>query len=314
MMNYVDKSFLSSNGRTTVRLRCYTPNGSVRGTIQIAHGIAEHLERYHSFCSWLTDNGWAVFINDHVGHGKSIIDSSEKGFFDSHNGWMIPVQDMHSIYSMSADSYPSLPHVLFGHSMGSFLSRTYLFTYPDDFHAAVLCGTAQMQKGMLAAGKAVAELLAVFAPRGRSKLLNALAFGSYNKCFQPARTEYDWLSRDTGVVDRYILDPDCGFICTTRLYADMLGGLQQIESPRNAEKMNKALPVLFIAGTMDPVGENGAGVKRAAEMFRSVGMEDVSLRLYDNCRHELLNELNHQEVFRDVLSWINTKTHQEEIL
>lgn len=298
-------SFLSSNGHTKVYGYTYFPEEAARGTVQIAHGIAEHCERYDAFARFLCANGFAVFIYDHIGHGRSVDGPEELGWFAEADGWSKAVEDMHTVFKMTCSSFPGVPHALFGHSMGSFLTRTYLHVYPDDFSAAVICGTAHMAKPVVLAGKALASVLAAFGPKKRSKFLNGVAFGSYNKAFQPQRTEYDWLTRDEAVVDAYMADPLCGYVATSRLYADMMGGLLDISDPENISKMNKAMPVFFIAGTMDPVGENGEGVRRAFEAFQKAGMQKAELKLYPECRHELLNELNRDEVYHDVLSWLN---------
>ena len=303
-----DKSFLSSNGRTQIRLRVWLPAGEPAGTLQIAHGISSHCERYDSLARYLAEEGrLAVFANDHLGHGKSIADPSEKGFFDETDGWMKTVEDMHTVYGLTGQNFPAVPHFLLGHSMGSFLARTYLFTWPKDFDGVLLGGTGHLSRHTLLAGRALMETFAAAAPRARSRILNQAAFGSYNRCFQPARTDYDWLTRDESVVDAYMKDPMCGFICTNRLYADMMQGYLMITDPKNMDKMEKTKPVLFYSGTMDPVGENGAGVRRAFEAFRACGMQNAELKLYEGGRHEMLNELNRQEVYADILAWINDK-------
>ncbi len=308
MNNLKEFYFLSSNEKNNIRTRLYTPeSGNIRATVQIAHGIAEHCERYDEFCRFLCDNGFAVYINDHLGHGKSVQGDAIKGYFAPKDGWMKVVSDMHTIYTISAEEYPEVPHFLFGHSMGSFLARTYLFTYPQDFKGAVICGTSHMARAVIAAGKAMASVSAAISPTKFDKALEGVAFGSYNNSFKPIRTNYDWLTRVPETVDAYIADPMCGFTCTSRLYADMMQGLMMITDKKNIDKMNKETPVLFISGSMDPVGENGEGVKRAYAYFLASGMKDVTLKLYDGARHELLNETNKAEVMNDVLNWINEK-------
>lgn len=304
--------FLSSNGRTDIRARHWMPEGAPKATVQIAHGIAEHCERYEDFCGWLCKNGFAVYINDHLGHGKSVHDESELGFFDYKDGWMKVVRDMHTIFEMSCAEYPGIPHIIFGHSMGSFLTRTYLFTYPNDFDGAIICGTAHIPRSVIRLGHALASSLAAASPKKHSAFLENTAFGTYNQYFEPARTDYDWLTRDCDAVDKYIADPLCGFTATARLYADMMTGLLKITDKKNIDKVNKDLPVFFISGSMDPVGENGKGVKRAYAYFRAAGVKDVELKLYPGARHELLNEINKAEVYDDVVKWIKKKILLEE--
>ena len=307
MSNFNEISYKSVNGRTNIYGRIWLPEGKPKATVQIAHGIAEHCGRYDGFCGFLRDNGFAVYINDHLGHGKSIYDETELGFFDYKDGWMKTVEDMHTLFVMSVHDFPDVPHVIFGHSMGSFLTRTYLAEHSNDFDGAVICGTSHMPRTLVKSGKALASALAAVSPKKRSKFLENMAFGSYNKCFEPTRTSYDWLTRDEAVIDRYIEDPLCGFISTTRLFADLMTGLDFITDSKNIDKINKDIPVFFISGSMDPVGENGKGVQRAYAYFRAAGIKDVSLKLYPDDRHEILNELDKDEVYADILSWINEK-------
>ena len=307
MINCEDRSFLSSNGRTQIHLKIWLPDTEPMATMQIAHGVAGHCDRFDGMASFLAERGITVLANDHLGHGKSITDPSERGFFDENDGWMKVVEDMHTVYALTCGRFPSVPHFLLGHSMGSFLARTYLFTWPNDFDGVLLAGTGHQRRAVLRIGRLLAGGLAAVSPKGRSKVLYRSVSASYNRCFRPARTAYDWLTRDEAAVDEFLRDPTCGFACTNRLYADMMQGLLMITDRKNMEKMDKEKPVLFYSGTMDPVGENGAGVRRAFEAFRSCGMRDVELKLYEGGRHEMHNELNRQEVFDDILAWTEEK-------
>lgn len=307
MINCGDTWFPSCDGRTQIRLRIWLPEGEPKGTVQIAHGIAGHCGRFDGLARALAEGGLAVLANDHLGHGKSIADPSDLGFFAEHDGWMMVLKDMRTVYEMTCARFPEIPHFLLGHSMGSFLARTYLFTWPEDFDGVLLGGTAHQRRGVLITGCLLSGALAAVSPRGRGRILNRLVSGSYNRAFRPARTDYDWLTRDEASVDAFLLDPMCGFVCTNRLYADMMQGLVMITSRKNLEKMEKTKPVLFYSGTMDPVGGNGAGVERAFRAFRRAGMTDVEMKLYEGGRHEMHNELNRQEVFGDLLAWINDK-------
>ena len=308
MSSFRDYSFLSSNGKTSIHVRRCTPEGEIRGVVQIAHGIAEHVERYDGFARFLADNGFLVVANDHLGHGQSITGEADLGFIAESGGWDLIVGDMHQLYASTHEEYPALPYFLFGHSMGSFLARTYLIRYPGELTGAIICGTGQQGALIVAGGKLMGSMeCRKNGPRYHSEKLNALAFGSYNKGFDVHRTDYDWLTRDEAIVDAYIADPLCGFIPSAGLFTDMMGGLQFIGKKQNAAKMRKDLPVFFIAGDKDPVGENGKGVRRVYEMFRSLGMKDVSIKLYPDCRHEILNELNKDEVMADVLAWLQSK-------
>lgn len=301
-------TFTSSDSKTKIRVRRWDPDGAPRGIVQIAHGVAEHVERYDGFMSYLAENGFIAAANDHLGHGKSVTDKSNRGYFAKEDGWNLVVRDMHKLHDELFSEHPELPFFLFGHSMGSFLARTYIINYPAELSGAVICGTGHQDAALVNAGGAMASLVCKLkGDKHKSKFLNSVAFGSYNNGFKPNRTEYDWLSRDPDIVDKYIADPLCGYITCAGQLRDMMGGIKYITDMNNMVKMRKTLPVFFIAGEKDPVGENGKGVRKACEAFRTVGMEDVSIKLYPECRHEILNELNKDEVMKDVLVWIESK-------
>ena len=308
MSVFSDYTFLSNNGKTNIHVRRCTPDGAVRGIVQITHGIAEHVERYDGFAQFLSAHGFLVVANDHLGHGQSITSDADLGFFAEARGWDLVVSDMHKLYEMTHAEFRNVPYFLFGHSMGSFLARTYIIRYPDDLCGAIICGTGQQSALIVAGGKMMGNMESrKNGPRYKSEKLNAMAFGSYNKGFAEHRTDYDWLSRDNAIVDKYIADPLCGFIPSAGLFTDMMTGLQFIGKQENIARMNKSLPVFLIAGEKDPVGENGKGVRRVNDMFIKAGMKDVSMKLYPECRHEILNELNKEEVMQDILDWLSRK-------
>ena len=303
---FSDDSFISCNGKTAIRVRRCMPEGAPKAVVQIAHGIAEHVERYDDFAAFLASNGFAVVANDHLGHGRSMSDPSEKGFFGEIGGWELAVGDMRKLYERTRAEFPDLPCFLFGHSMGSFLARTYLIKYPAGLAGAVLSGTAQQPGAAVAVGQMLGRReIKKHGARYKSELLNSMAFGSYNKDFEPRRTISDWISRDTAVVDQYLADPLCGFIPTAGLFADMMGGIAFNQKPSNLARMKKDLPVYFMSGDADPVGANGKGVLKAYQSFLRAGMTDVTLKLYHEGRHEMLNELNKDEVYADILAWLN---------
>ena len=312
MSAFNDYMFLSSNGTTNIRVRRCTPEAAPVGIVQIAHGIAEHVERYDAFASYLADNGYLVVANDHLGHGRSINDESDLGFFAENGGWDLVVGDMRRLYEQTHAEFPGLPYFLFGHSMGSFLTRTYLIRHPDGLAGAILSGTGQQIPPVVAGGKMMGRQALRHGAKYKSERLNKIAFGSYNNRYPDRRTPYDWLSRDNAAVDKYIEDPLCGFIPSVSLFVDMMKGIEFIGSKANCDKMNKDLPVFLVSGDMDPVGEFGKGVLRVYDIFLSAGMNDVALKLYHNCRHELLNELNRDNVMKDLLYWLLSKTSRTE--
>lgn len=311
MPKFSSFTFPSCGGKNDIFvLRC-DPDGEVRGTVQIAHGIAEHSGRYRDFMSFLAENGFAVFANDHLGHGQSARSADELGFFAENGGWEIVVGDMHQLHERIRDEFPDVPCFLFGHSMGSFLSRTYIIRYRTGLDGVVLSGTGQQPAPIIASGRLAAEAeIKLHGPRYKSQRLNDLAFGKYNDAFAPARTVSDWLSRDEASVDEYISDPLCGYIPSAGLFCDMMKGLAYIGSGRNIARMRKSLPVLFVSGDSDPVGGNGRGVMHVYSCFVSSGMRDVTLKLYHDCRHELVHELNRDEICADILDWLNAKARR----
>ena len=283
----------------------WTPDSQVRAVLQIVHGIAEYVERYDGFANFLNRQGILVVAEDHMGHGKSISQECPQGYFAG--GWQTAVDDTYRLTRDTMAEFRDVPFILFGHSMGSFMARTILAKYPDSgITAAVICGTGWQPAPVLAAGKAACALVCrAKGERAPSPLLQAMAFGTYNRKVEYPRTPYDWLSRDNSVVNAYKADPLCGFTPTAGLMRDMMEGIAYIQREENLAKMGKAIPVLFIAGGDDPVGSYGAGVRTAAEAFRKAGMERVDVRIYPLCRHELLNEINREEIMDDVSRWID---------
>ncbi len=308
MVRMSESHFLSSDGKTQVYYRQYLPEGEPRGIVQLAHGIAEHSARYDDFARFLAEHGYIVVGNDHLGHGHTAVAEEAKGFFAEKGGWELAVEDMHSLHDLTAARFPGKPYFLFGHSMGSFLSRTYIIRYRSGLDGVILSGTGQQSPALVAGGKLMGET--AVRRNGvafRSEKLNAMAFGKYNERISHPRTKSDWLSRDEAVVDAYEADPLCGWIPGAGLFRDMMGGIAFISKARNVEAMRKDLPVYFLSGDCDPVGEYGKGVIKAYKSFLKAGMTDVTMKLYHGARHEILNELNNGEVYQDVLTWLDSK-------
>jgi alpha-beta hydrolase superfamily lysophospholipase len=275
--------------------------------LQILHGIAEFVERYDDFANFLTGHGFVVVAEDHMGHGQSINGEGIQGYF--HGGWFTAVEDSMQLMEDTKKEYPDLPYILFGHSMGSFMARTILCRYPDcGLSAAVICGTGWQPVFALPALIRVIDGICKKDETKPNEMLQKMIFGSYNKKVEHPRTAFDWLTRDAKIVDAYIAHPLCGFTASAGLLREMMKGIHFIEQKENLQKMNKQLPVFFIAGGDDPVGPYGKGVHACADAFRKAGMENVSVRIYPMGRHEILNEINRADVYRDILQWIETKT------
>lgn len=299
-------SYYDSLGGGRIHTCRWTPEGEVKAVLQIVHGIAEYAERYDDFANYLNTQGILVVAEDHMGHGKSICDATPKGCFAG--GWKNAVGDTYRLLKDTAAEFSGVPYILFGHSMGSFMARTILAEYPDSGIAgAVICGSAWMPGAVIGAGKAVASLVCkTGGEQNPSPFLQKMMFGSYNQKIENPRTASDWLTRDETIVDAYEADPLCGFIPSAGLVRDMMTGLQYIQNSKNLNRMQKNLPVYFIAGGDDPVGGYGEGVRLAAKEFIKHGMVRVGVKIYPQCRHEIHNELNRQEVYQDVADWVRT--------
>lgn len=302
--------YFDSCGTGRIHYDRWTPEGQPRAVVQIIHGIAEFAARYDDFARYLNGLGCLVVAEDHMGHGKSILHGTQ-GYFTG--GWFAAAADSVRLMEMTRREYPELPYVLLGHSMGSFMARTILCKYPDSgIAAAILSGTGWQPRGGLpvihAMCKAECRRIGEKTP---SKALDKLIFGGYNRRVEHPKTKFDWLTRDQNVVDTYIAHPNCGFIASAGLIRDLAEGLMYIEAEENLAAMNRKLPVLFIAGGDDPVGSYGKGVRRTAEEFRKAGMVQVDTKIYPLCRHEILNEINRQEVYEDVFRWMEKQIFEK---
>ena len=298
-------TFLSSDGRTPIHAVEWLPEGEVRAVLQISHGVAEYILRYEPFAAWLTERGFAVVGHDHLGHGGSVSAGAAPMYFGPKGSWNHVVDDIDRRRALAKARFPHVPYILLGHSMGSFVVRTYLIRYPGGIDGAILMGTGQMAPPVIAAGRLLAAEEARRVGQDQpSPLVEQVVFGAYNRQFAPNRTGFDWLSLSQDNVDRYIADPLCGIPASAGLFREMLRGLDFITKPQNLKKMNLNTPILLISGAMDPVGDCGKGVARVCRSFRRAGVRDVSTKLYPELRHEILNEDCRETVYEDLLNWM----------
>lgn len=308
MVSFSEFHFPSHDGKTVIRAVEWRPEGEIRAVVQIAHGVAEYIDRYGAFANFLCEHGIAVIGNDHLGHGGSVSEGAPRVWFSEENGWEHVVDDMHELRLEGGRRFPGVPYFLMGHSMGSFLARTYLIRYPGSVRGEIIMGTGHQSGALVAAGRAVAKIEAKrVGSASFSPLIESMAFGAYNKPFAPNRTTHDWLSVNEENVDRYLADPLCGGKATVGLFYDMLGGIGFIRKPENLKKMDVRKPALFISGWQDPVGDMGKGVIAACNSFRNAGVTDLTLQLYPGMRHEILNETGREEVYDFILQWIETR-------
>ncbi|MCM3173106.1 alpha/beta fold hydrolase [Paenibacillus sp. MER 99-2] len=280
------------------------PGTDIRGVVQIAHGMGETAARYAEFAECLTRHGYAVYANDHRGHGKSVEDPNLLGNagVDAFR-WM--ASDMINLGEVASKEYPEIPLFLMGHSMGSFLVQHLMYAGHERYHAFILSGT-NGKRGLLRFGEKLAFLQCGFQGATHpSMLLNALVFGGFNRSFRPASTPFDWLSRDPEEVKRFIDDPMCGAICTAGFFRDFFKLLIEIHLPNNMKRIPKNKPVYLFSGEQDPVGLNGKGVHNLVTQYRQLQLQHIEYRLYAGGRHEMLHETNRADVALDVLHWLD---------
>lgn len=292
----------------------YSPivKANSKAVIQIAHGMAEHKERYDEFATFLAENGYAVFVHDHLGHGESVDSKENLGFFGEEDGWKNLVNDCYTITQYAREIFPGKPVVLFGHSMGSFVARAYCQMYDMTLDAAIFCGTSgnNPAAGM---GIKLADMIARSkGAKHRSEFINSVAFGTYNKKFKPQRTAFDWLSSDNDEVDKYVADEFCGFTFTVCGFRDLFSVLKYVSGKNWYKTVRKSLPILMVSGDADPVGEFGKGVKQVASDLKNTG-HNVELKLYKGSRHEILNDFDRKTVMEDVLFWLDENVAEKKI-
>ncbi len=311
IMVYSMDKMTMSDGNITV-LHNWLPEGEVKGVVVLSHGMAEHATRYERFASLLTEEGFALYAEDHRGHGETAKLASEKGtgalgYLADKDGFFRVVDDIHEEVEMLHKKYPDKKIFLFGHSFGSFISQCFIEKYGSSINGCILCGTAGPRNAMVKAAKIVGNVIRIFTgKRHISHLMDKMAFGAYNAKIQSPRTPFDWLSRDEKQVDAYIADDFCGFVCTIGFFCDMFAGLSFIHTRPHIAMIPLDLPVHFIDGTGDPVGDYSKTVQNLYDIYCSNGMKDVSIKLFTDARHELLNEINKEEVEQDVIAWLKS--------
>ncbi len=278
------------------------------GWIHIHHGMAEHGGRYNEFARKMVAEGYSVVAHDHRGHGP--INRPQQGHFGDLNGWNKVLQDITTVRTEICGEMR--PYYIFGHSMGSFIVQSYLTRHILDVDGLILSGSNLQPPLLSKAARWVTKLERLRVGKHRpSKLIQALSFGAFNKRFKPNRTDFDWLSNDPSQVDAYVADEDCGFPITTESWFQLFSALSDLYSPDQLIKIPKNLPILIVSGDQDPVGQFGNGVKKLSAAYQETGHTDVTLQLYAGKRHELLNELNKEEVAHDISIWLNKRSQQK---
>ena len=310
MPNVKDFYYDSSDKKNKIHAKIWEPDDTteILGILQIAHGMQEYIERYNDFALFLAEKGYIVAANDHLGHGGSVGQGGQFGYFADKDGNQCLIRDMYKLQKLVKDEYPEVPYVLLGHSMGSFLARQYLCQYGEGLDGAIISGTACHTKAEADLGMTLCRVIAAF--KGWhycSKMVAGIAMGGYLKRIKNPRTVYDWLTRDEKIVDEYAANDASGFDFTLNGYYNMFAGLKYLTVRRHLEKIPRDLPVLLIAGEEDPVGAYGSGPRKVAEELKAIGIMDVEIILYPDDRHEVLNELDRNKVWNDVLGWLKKK-------
>ena len=305
-MNKKDFYYPSVDGKTQIHAIRWEPDGEPKAILQIIHGMVEFIDRYDDFARYLTEHGYLVVGEDHLGHGASVQSDEYHGFFGRNgNAWVIA--DIHQLRLMMREEFPDIPYLMLGHSMGSFLIRQYITEkdgrYADDLKGVVVMGTAWQPAPVLAAGKAIAKVLGTGKVGKRAKLIDVMSFGSYLKRIPEPRTISDWLTKDEKIVDWYRSQPWCTFHFTPNGYYHMFSGMQKAHDIRRMKKLPEGLPILFTSGAEDPVGAWGEGVRKAYMIYSENTSCEVSISLYDNDRHEILNETDRDIVYADLLDF-----------
>lgn len=304
----IQSAYKSSNHKNMINY-CVFINDSVKhkAIIQISHGMCEHIARYDDFAKYLANNGYIVCGNDHLGHGNSIRKYSELGFFGV-NGDENLVEDMYTLTKLIQDKFKDLPIIVMGHSMGSFITRCYLDKYSDKIDGCILSGTGN-GSSMMPITKKVAKMnMKTFGPFYRSKLVKKLVDSKITVRYKDSHSrKFDWISRDKDVIDKFINDKKCNFIFTLNGYYTLFTLIEKMNTKEWGKNIDKNLPILIFSGTKDPVGGFSKGVKKVYKKITDLKLEDVSLKLYDNGRHEMINEINKYEVYEDILQWLDDR-------
>lgn len=310
-MNTTNFTFLSNDGKTAVHAVKWMPeDGNIKAILQITHGMVEFIERYTTFAEFLCENGYMVVGHDHIGHGASVASKEDWGYFCEGNPSDVLIEDIHKLRTLIQEEYPELPYFLLGHSMGSFMLRKYLAFHPEKLRGAIIMGTGFIPEALTNVAMKLTTFVAKLrGSKYRSKLIQSLAFGSDYKGFDMTgeHPENSWLTKDVEIVKAYYNEPRCTYMFTVNGYKGLFEAVNFSCNQKNAARIPKKLPLFIVSGEQDPVGGLGKGVKQVYDMYQKCGALDVTYKLYENDRHEILNETDKQVVFEDILAWMNVR-------
>lgn len=304
-------SFLSNDGRTTIHAVKWIPDsGEYNAVMQISHGMTEYIERYEAFAEFLTNNGFIVYGHDHIGHGHSIKTKKDYGYFCEKNPSNVLVDDMHHLRCIAQQENPNLPYFMFGHSMGSYLLRKYITKYNKDLNGVILAGTGYVPAVTTRNGLRLVRFVSKIRGSHYSNIwITKLSYGKSYKKFDMTGKDPNksWISRDAELVKKNTADPLCQFLFSMNGYIGLMETVAYVCKQENVKKVPANLPIFFVSGDDDPVGDLGEGVRKVYNMFRRCGKKDLSFKLYEGMRHEILNEIGKEEVYQDILKWLNAR-------
>ena len=295
----------SRDSKTKIHAVEWVPEGEIKGVLQICHGMVEYIKRYRELGEYLAERGYYVTGHDHLGHGQSVQNESDYGYFNETKGNQYVIGDIHKLREITMKKYPDVPYYMLGHSMGSFLLRQYLTLSGKGLSGAIVMGTGYQGALILSAGQCICRIIATFKGwKYRSKFVDRLSFGGYNKRFEPGETSKEWITSDKERCRKYAEDPLCSFMFTLGAYYQMFEGMKVLTKSESMERIPKGLPMLFVSGKDDPVGGFGKGVEKVFAKYKEAGMQKLSLRFYEGDRHEILNETDREQVYEDLFQWI----------
>ena len=299
----MEKISVTTGNKNTFYVSHYSIDSKPRAVVQILHGMAEHQRRYHAFINYLNNQGITVFIHDHLGHGDRVSESDIKGFFAEHDGWNAVVNDAKSVSEIIKNLYPDTQLTLLGHSMGSYIGLALIESF-NLYNLCILSGSSKPSKILLLLQKLLLNSeVKKNGIKGYSEKIDKLIFGGFNKQIKGALTPHDWLSHDKDSVKDYLDDPLCGFMVTNSLWLDLANGIERIYTTKAMQAISDKLPILLLAGANDPVGNNGKGPAQIYKMLHKLG-KNVELKLFEDMRHEALNELNNSKVYDHIYTYI----------
>lgn len=300
--------YRSADKKTKIHAVAWCPEEEPKAILQIAHGVTEHILCYEEMAEYFTKRGMMLVGNDHLGHGTSIAEGAKAMYFGPQGSWDWVVQDIYTCMKKTKEKYPGVPYYMLGLSLGSFAVRTLLIQHPGEVDGVVLVGTGQSKAMPLRLARCMAKMECARAGDDQSTpMIQKMAFGIYNKQFQPNRTEFDWLCAGRQGLDAYMADPLRGEAISAGVFREMLNGMLFTMNMKNQKEMDATKPVLILSGEKDPVGNTGRGIKAVVDSFRRAGVQDVKFKLYPGLRHNLFIEDEKQQIFQDIFRWIQKR-------